>query len=227
MATVAVVVFGDQIVIGDATEGTVERIELRATQVKTYDGRVVLVPNAEVFTSRVTNNTADPVRRGNAIFRLGNDADLRHVAEVIPAAVANAEGVLESPAPKLRIAEFGASDVTLNLAFWTYSRRTDLQDASSAVRLNLIEALRAEGVGLPNPDIGILKPAEPLAWREAFSGPLASQSGDLLEDRVTQDQHEHEQGQADKEDKLGDADRGARDAGKTKDAGDEADHKKH
>ncbi len=48
---------GDQIIIGE-TEGSVERIELRATQIRTYDGRRVLVPNAETFTSRVTNNTA-------------------------------------------------------------------------------------------------------------------------------------------------------------------------
>src|SRR5690606_22039946 len=54
---------GDQIIIGE-TEGSVERIELRATQIRTYDGRRVLVPNAETFTSRVTNNTAAPIRRG-------------------------------------------------------------------------------------------------------------------------------------------------------------------
>jgi len=57
---------GDQIIIGD-TEGSVERIELRATQIRTYDGRRVLVPNAETFTSRVTNNTAAPIRRGQVI----------------------------------------------------------------------------------------------------------------------------------------------------------------
>ena len=52
----------DQIVVGD-TEGTVERIEIRATHIRTYDGRLVLVPNGEVFMSRVTNNTASPLRR--------------------------------------------------------------------------------------------------------------------------------------------------------------------
>ena len=37
-----------------------EGIDLRATQIRTYDGRIVLVPNAELFTLRVTNNTATP-----------------------------------------------------------------------------------------------------------------------------------------------------------------------
>ena len=53
---------GDQIAIGD-TEGTVENIELRATQIRTYDGRLVRIPNADLFTSHITNNTASPFRR--------------------------------------------------------------------------------------------------------------------------------------------------------------------
>jgi small-conductance mechanosensitive channel len=215
---------GDQIVIGEATEGTVERIELRATQVRTYDGRVVLVPNAEVFTSRVTNNTADPVRRGNALFRLGYDADLRRVVDAIPMAVASAEGVLQHPAPRLRVAELGASDVGLDLAFWTDSRRTDFQDAGSAVRLRLVEALRAEGIGLPNPDIRIVTPATGNAWREALHGAPVGVSGDLFKDGVAEDKHDHEQGQTDKENDLGDTDGGARNAGKTERAGDQTDN---
>lgn len=41
---------GDQIVIG-ALEGSVERIELGATRLRAYDGHVLLVPTAEVFTA--------------------------------------------------------------------------------------------------------------------------------------------------------------------------------
>ena len=59
----------DQIVVGN-TEGTVELIEVRATHIRTYDGRLVLVPNGEVFTSRVTNNTASPAPR--SIFCLSS-----------------------------------------------------------------------------------------------------------------------------------------------------------
>ena len=40
---------GDQIVSG-GHEGTVERIETRATLIKTYDGRGVVIPNADIYT---------------------------------------------------------------------------------------------------------------------------------------------------------------------------------
>ena len=48
---------GDQIKLNNY-EGTVEAIQARATTVKTYDGRQVVIPNAELFTNSVTVNTA-------------------------------------------------------------------------------------------------------------------------------------------------------------------------
>ena len=53
---------GDQIVV-DKYEGTVDRIESRATIVTTYDRRRVIVPNAQVYTNAVTVNTAHTINR--------------------------------------------------------------------------------------------------------------------------------------------------------------------
>jgi small-conductance mechanosensitive channel len=148
---------GDQIAIGEDTEGTVERIELRATQIRTYDGRVTLVPNAEVFTSRITNNTADPVRRGNVRFRLGYEVDLQALTSLLPAGITTVEGVLETPPPRLRVRALDASDIELDLAYWTDSRRTDFQDTASLVRRTVIDLCREAGIGLPNPDIRLIQ----------------------------------------------------------------------
>ena len=59
---------GDQIIVRDF-EGTVERIELRALHLRTYDNRLVVIPNADVFTSAVTSNTASPHRRRDFTVR--------------------------------------------------------------------------------------------------------------------------------------------------------------
>jgi small conductance mechanosensitive channel len=141
---------GDQIVVGD-TEGAVERIELRATQIRTYDGRVALVPNAEVFTSRIINNTADPVRRGSVEMTLDYKADLAGLIPRIRDAVQRADGVLERPVTA-RIEDLGTNGAVLNVGFWTDSRRSDFKDTSSAVRLAIVEALRAAGAALPEPE---------------------------------------------------------------------------
>lgn len=53
---------GDQIEMG-AIQGTVQRISQRATLIKTYDGRVVVVPNSDIYTQSITVNTAYETRR--------------------------------------------------------------------------------------------------------------------------------------------------------------------
>lgn len=153
---------GDQIVIGE-TEGTVERIELRATQIRTYDGRRVLVPNADTFTSRVTNNTAAPVRRGQVVCYLGYDVELQKVLRVLEEATLRAEGVIVEPQPSVAIREMGQSELAFQVQFWCDSRRSDFMLTASRVRANLIDALRAAGIALPGPAVHqvVLREAEP------------------------------------------------------------------
>lgn len=143
---------GDQIVVGE-TEGSVERIELRATHIRTYGGRLVLVPNAEVFTSRVTNNTASPVRRATIQIFLGYEEDLRHAMAVARDAAQKAEGVLPEPSPSIRVRELGPADVVLEARFWADSRRSDLVATQSNVRAALIAAFQEAGIALPTPDL--------------------------------------------------------------------------
>jgi len=65
---------GDQIIVGKQ-RGTSSASNC-APQPRTYDGRVVLVPNAEVFTALINNTALDSTRqRGHFI---GYDSDLRY-----------------------------------------------------------------------------------------------------------------------------------------------------
>lgn len=139
---------GDQIVVG-STEGAVDRIELRATRIITYDGRAVLVPNAELFTSRVTNNTAAPIRRDSIILSLAYDADLTAAMNAALDATRAASGVLEEPPPSILVRDLGATSIALELRFWTDSRRADFVATRSHVNADVVAALRAADVRLP------------------------------------------------------------------------------
>lgn len=154
---------GDQIVVEDM-EGSVERIRLRATEIRTYGGRLVLVPNAELFTSRLTNNTASPVRRARVQFFVGYDADLRRALEAARGAAERTEGVLADPPATVRVRELGQDDVVLEVRFWTDSRRSDFVATRSSVRAALVQAMRDAGISLPDPDARFLV---------ARGGPLA------------------------------------------------------
>ena len=143
---------GDQIVI-DETEGTVERILLRATQIRTYDGRHDLVPNAEVFTSRITNNTAAPVRRAVVDIPLGYDAPTDHAMRACLDAASSTEGVLRDPPPSVLLSDLTPDDMILQVRFWADSRRSDFVATRARVRARVVEMLRERGVALPDPDV--------------------------------------------------------------------------
>jgi small conductance mechanosensitive channel len=159
---------GDQIIVGE-TEGNVERIDLRATQLRTYDGRVVLVPNAEVFTSRIINNTAAPIRRGSVALFIGYDSDLQKAISVIQKAAQVTDGVLEEPAASVRVQELGQDDIVIEARFWTDSLRSDFVATTSHVRQAIVAALKEANIGLPDPDVRILMPRHPEQWRSALS----------------------------------------------------------
>ncbi len=141
---------GDQIVVGE-TEGAVEGIELRVTRIRTYDGRVVLVPNGELFTSRVTNNTAAPVRRASVMLFLTYKDDLPRAMTLALEAAQGTDGVLHEPPPSILISDLELMDVALELRFWTDSRRSDFLATRSRVSEAAVTSLRAAGVGLPDP----------------------------------------------------------------------------
>jgi small conductance mechanosensitive channel len=163
---------GDQIVVGDA-EGSVEKIDLRATHIRTYGGRLVLVPNSDVFTSRVTNNTASPVRRAAVEVHLEYQEDLPHALQIARAAAQSTAGVDEHLPIDAHIREFGSDDAVLEVSFWTDSVRRDFMATTFAVRLAVIEALKAAGIDLPNRDVRELVPRDINAWQKALARPTA------------------------------------------------------
>jgi small-conductance mechanosensitive channel len=148
---------GDQIVVGQ-TEGTVERIELRTTHIRTYDGRLVLVPNAEVFTSRVTNNTASPLRRASVSIYIDYGEDHERALAIIREAVARVPGVAAHPAASVRLRDMTPQHLHIEARIWTQSMRPEFVSTMSAVRIEILNALAKEGIGLPDPDRRRVKP---------------------------------------------------------------------
>lgn len=103
---------GDQIITGDF-EGTIEEIETRATVIKTYDGRRVVIPNANLFTDSVTVNTAFDRRRSEYDVGISYYDDIDQARAVMLDVLAATEGVLETPAPDVLTVALDSSSVNL------------------------------------------------------------------------------------------------------------------
>ncbi len=139
---------GDQVVIDDY-EGTIKQIQLRATTLRTYDGRMVYIPNQEVFQASITNNTASPHRRSSVIVGIDYDADISEAGQVIRRAIKDIKGLSpESPIDVL-VKELAASTVNLEIRFWVDSHRGEFLETTSAAAQAIKEVLQSAEVEMP------------------------------------------------------------------------------
>ena len=139
---------GDQIVVKEY-EGTVERIELRALYLRTYDNRLVIIPNGDVFTSTVTSNTASSVRRREIVIGISYQDDLVKARQVALDTVKKIAGVAEEPEPDVLLDELTASSVRLRIRFYTNSQRADYLNVGSECMAKLKDAFGEAGISLP------------------------------------------------------------------------------
>ncbi|WP_316013746.1 mechanosensitive ion channel family protein [Roseobacter sp. HKCCA0434] len=141
---------GDQIV-SKGHEGTVERIETRATIIKTYDGRRVLIPNADVYTDAVVVNTAYNSRRSEYDIGIGCNDDWAEARRIMIAAASGCEGVLSDPAPEAIPVEIGDFANIIRLRWWTAPDRASQIQTFGRVIEASAKALAENGIDMPYP----------------------------------------------------------------------------
>jgi small conductance mechanosensitive channel len=139
---------GDQIVV-EGNEGTIERIETRATLIRTYDGRRAIIPNSVVYASAVTVNTAFPIRRSEYDVGIGYGDSIESARRAILDAVAPLEGIERDPAPEVLAWELAASAVILRVRYWTASERIDVVRQRGRVVEAIKGALDDAGIDMP------------------------------------------------------------------------------
>lgn len=138
----------DQVVVGNY-EGTIVQIQLRATTMLTYDGRLVYIPNQQVFQSSVINNTASPVRRSDVMVGIDYDADLNRVQQLILDALVKVQGIETEPIPLVLVRELAASTVNVQIRFWVNSRQQSFLQVTSDAAQAIKEQLQANNIEMP------------------------------------------------------------------------------
>ena len=146
---------GDQIVV-KGYEGTVEQIESRATFLKTYDGRRVIIPNSDVYTSPVVVNTAYEWHRDELVVGIGYGDNPAEAVEYFRAAVAAVDGVASDP--PVEVIPWALNDSTLDLKvrWWGGSPRLEQVLVKGRVILAVARAAKEHGVDMPFPTSVVL-----------------------------------------------------------------------
>lgn len=152
--------------IGDVVEtneefGTVERIELRTTWIRTFEGQRVMIPNRKIFAEVLTNFSTYGRRRVDLPVGVSYGEDLERAERVALAAVAELDCVLHDEPPTLFFEAFGDSSIDFQIRFWAkYARHADYLEARHAAVKAIKRAFDENGITIPFPirtlDFGIV-----------------------------------------------------------------------
>lgn len=135
----------DQIAVGD-TAGTVTSISLTSTAVRTFDGRLTLIPNSVVHSEIVTVQTGFEQVRSTVRVDIDDSADFDTAVRVAEEAMTALPDVLPEPAPQALLQEIGSATVGMDLRFWSGARQMETRVAQHRVIQAVLAALREAGV---------------------------------------------------------------------------------
>ncbi len=141
---------GDQIIV-EGYEGTVEGITLRATQIMTYQGELIVMPNSIVFTSPVQVLTRKPKRRTDLAIGVDYNTPLPMVRDLLLNAVMGIEGVLMGPQPEVDIVGFGDSAIDLMVRYWTVPQIDQVRRIKTEVIISLKAVCDRNHINIPYP----------------------------------------------------------------------------
>lgn len=138
--------------VGDYIEwsgrgGTVVKIGLRTTRIRTPDNEIVTVPNNDLSTKPVVH-PYDGVRyRVNESLVVAYDEDIPSVTELLRAAAVEDERILAKPAPAVHVERLGESAVELVVRFWVVDpAETDILAVRTDFASRAKDRLAAAGV---------------------------------------------------------------------------------
>ena len=110
--------------VGDVIEaagvsGNVDSVSLFSTLIRTFDNKLMIVPNNDIWGGTITNATASATRRVDLVFGIGYADDIDQAKSILAKVVENHPLILKDPAANIRVNELGDSSVNLICRPWT------------------------------------------------------------------------------------------------------------
>jgi small-conductance mechanosensitive channel len=141
---------GDLVVVGDG-EGYVRRINVRATEIETFDRATVVVPNSNLISGVVRNRVRSD-RTGRVVVTVpvprASDAD--QVAEIMRQAALAHREVMSEPAPRVLFKKISDASIEFDLVCFVDEIETAGR-VQSDLYFAIFRALRQAGIGVPPP----------------------------------------------------------------------------
>ena len=148
---------GDQVAVGEM-RGQIVRISFTSTTIRTFDGRLVVVPNSQMHDEMVTVQTGFEKVRSAVLLQIVAGQDPHHACTVAQEAAGALDVVLEKPTPQAYLTEVSDGNLLIELRFWSGARQLDTVEARDAVLRAVLEAYRTEEIELYDGSVTISRP---------------------------------------------------------------------
>lgn len=138
-------------IITESGEGIVKKINVRATEIETFDRTSIIIPNSELISSSVKNWTLqDSVGRIKINVGVSYDSDPHQVNKILTDYINNDDKILKWPEPKVLFQDFADSALLFEVRFFIRNI-TDLPVISTQVRFDIWDKLKENKIEISFP----------------------------------------------------------------------------
>lgn len=141
---------GDDIVV-NGLEGNVEDIQIRATFLRSPDGRRIVIPNATVYTSAVTVNNAYQRRRCEFVVGIGYEDDMQKAKQIILDILDRNLNVLSQPGFSVNVTALADFSINLTVRWWVNTTETSTSTSISEIQEQVVTEFDEKGISIPYP----------------------------------------------------------------------------
>jgi len=150
-----------------AGEGTVTKINVRATEIETFDRCSIIVPNSSLISDAVQNWThGDMMGRCKVAVGVSYDADPQQVHDILVQCASDHPRAMAYPQPSVLFTDFGASSLDFQLRVFINDVNW-VAFVASELRFSIYKALKEAGIEIPFPQTDVNVRGFQLAVAEA------------------------------------------------------------
>ena len=135
-------------VLAAGSEGVVEEIRIFQTRMRTFDNRLIILPNSMITTAPIINFTAKPQRRIEILVGVGYEDDLKQARDVLLGLATGNPLILKTPEPFVQVTRLAERSVDVTLYAWTKTK--DFGEARSQLTEGVRGAILGNGLSLPS-----------------------------------------------------------------------------
>lgn len=131
------------------TMGVVDEIGLFTTEMHSFDNIGIVMPNSNVWGSKIMNYTKFDIRRVDMEFGISYGDDMEKAKKLIREVLDQEERVLKEPEPLIAVATLGDSSVSIRVRPWTNT--ADVWPLRYDLTQKVKESFDANDISIPFP----------------------------------------------------------------------------